>query len=39
MTARGLELVANAPAEFARELRSEVALTAEMVKATGLQPE
>jgi tripartite-type tricarboxylate transporter receptor subunit TctC len=39
MTARGLELVANTPAEFANELKNEVAATGEMVKATGLQPE
>jgi tripartite-type tricarboxylate transporter receptor subunit TctC len=39
MTARGLELVAGTPAEFAQELRAETALAAEMVKVTGLQPE
>lgn len=39
ITSRGLELVANTPAEFAAAIRAEVELTAEMVKAAGIQPE
>ena len=39
VTARGLELVASTPADFVNDLKGEVAITGEMVKATGLQPE
>ncbi len=39
ITAFSLELVANTPAEFAEAIRSDAEITAEMVKAAGVQPE
>lgn len=39
ITAFGLDLVADTPAEFAAAIRSDVQVTAEMVKAAGVQPE
>jgi tripartite-type tricarboxylate transporter receptor subunit TctC len=39
ITSRGLDLVANTPAEFAAALRAEVVSTGEMVKAAGVKPE
>jgi tripartite-type tricarboxylate transporter receptor subunit TctC len=39
ITSRGLDLVANTPAEFAAALRAEVISTGEMVKAAGVKPE
>lgn len=38
ITRFSLDLVANTPAEFAAAIRSDVAVTAEMVKAAGVQP-
>ncbi len=39
ISAFGLDLVADTPAEFAAEIRANVKLTAEMVKAAGVVPE
>lgn len=39
ITAFGLDLVADTPAEFAAAIRADVKITAEMVKAAGVQPE
>lgn len=39
ITSRGLDLVANTPAEFAAAIRAEVVSTGEMVKAAGVKPE
>lgn len=39
ITSRGLELVADTPAEFAAAIKAEVELTGEMVKAAGIKPE
>jgi tripartite-type tricarboxylate transporter receptor subunit TctC len=39
ISAFSLDLVANTPAEFAAAIRADVEITAEMVKAAGLQPE
>ncbi len=39
ITARGLDLVANTPSEFAAVIRAEVGSTGEMVKAAGVKPE
>jgi tripartite-type tricarboxylate transporter receptor subunit TctC len=39
ITSRGLDLVANTPAEFAAAIRAEVVVTGEMVKAAGVKPE
>ena len=38
-TAFGLDLVADTPGEFAAAIRADVKVTAEMVKAAGVQPE
>ena len=39
ITGRSFDLVAGTPAEFAAAIRAEVEITAEMVKAAGIQPE
>jgi tripartite-type tricarboxylate transporter receptor subunit TctC len=39
ISAFSLDLVANTPAEFAAAIRSDVEITAEMVKAAGVEPE
>lgn len=39
ISSRGLELVANTPPEFQAQLQAELALTGEMVKASGLTPD
>lgn len=39
MTDRGVELVANTPEEFKKQLKAEIAVTDVMVKSIGLQPE
>ncbi len=39
ITSRGLDLVANTPAEFAAAIRAEVVSTGEMIKAAGVKPE
>lgn len=39
ITASGLELVADTPAEFSAAIRADLKVTAEMVKAAGVQPE
>jgi tripartite-type tricarboxylate transporter receptor subunit TctC len=39
ITAFSLDLVANTPAEFAAAIRADAEITAEMVKAAGVQPE
>jgi tripartite-type tricarboxylate transporter receptor subunit TctC len=39
ITSKGLRLVANGPAELAREIQEETAATAEMVKIAGVKPE
>ena len=39
ITPSGLDLVADTPAEFAAAIQSDVKVTAEMVKAAGIQPE
>jgi tripartite-type tricarboxylate transporter receptor subunit TctC len=39
ISAFSLDLVANTPAEFAAAIRSDADITAEMVKAAGVQPE
>lgn len=38
-TSRGLEVMASTPRELAEVIREEVEVTAEMVKAVGIQPE
>jgi len=38
-TAFGLDPVANTPSEFAAAIRADVKVTAEMVKAAGVQPQ
>jgi tripartite-type tricarboxylate transporter receptor subunit TctC len=39
LTKFGLDLVADTPAEFAAAIRADVKLTAEMVKAAGVEPQ
>ncbi len=39
ITSRGLDLVANSPAEFAAAIRAEVVTTGEMIRAAGVKPE
>ena len=39
MSRTGLDLVADTPPEFAAAIQSDVKVTAEMVKAAGIQPE
>lgn len=39
ITSRGLELIANTPAEFAAVIKAEVVSTGEMVRAAGVKPE
>ena len=39
VTSRGLDAVASSPEELAQVIREEVEVTAEMIKAVGIQPE
>jgi tripartite-type tricarboxylate transporter receptor subunit TctC len=39
VTSRGLDVVAGSPQELAQVIREEVEVTAEMIKAVGIQPE
>ena len=39
ISAFGLDLVADTPAEFAAAIRANVSVTAEMVKAAGVEPQ
>ena len=39
LTNLGIDLVADTPAEFAAKIRADVKITAEMVKAAGVQPQ
>ena len=39
ITSRGVELIANTPAEFAGVIKAEVVSTGEMVRAAGVKPE